>query len=277
MHTHTTASDGMNSPSDNVRMAKQKGLSAVAITDHDTVAGVSEALQAGEASGITVVPGVEISTSAEGIDIHVLGYFIDHEDPVLLRRLQELRAVRERRNERIISNLQKLGVPLTMEEVLGRLSPDRREGESVGRPHIADALVAKGFADSVRDAFDNYLAEGAPAYARVNRISPQEAFVWIREAGGAPVLAHPGIYGNDLLVRSLLVNGQPAGLEVYHSDHSAEDEQRYREMAECFKLIVTGGSDYHGMRQGAVFHGEIGNRTVDAAAVKRLKEWRDGR
>ncbi|WP_138493120.1 PHP domain-containing protein [Paenibacillus pinistramenti] len=272
LHTHTTASDGLNSPGDNVRIAREKGLSAVAITDHDTAAGIDEALAAGEELGITVVPGVEISTRAEDTEIHVLGYFINHRDPLLLERLQGLRETRGRRNEAILANLQQLGVLLTMEDVLNELGRELKEGESLGRPHIAAAMAAKGYAADIRDAFNRYLAEGAPAYAPAARISPLEAFAWIREAGGVPVIAHPGIYGNDDLVLKLIESGRPGGIEVYHSDHSPEDERRYGEWAERFGLIATGGSDYHGVRNGSAFHGDLGGRTVSMQVVCQLKE-----
>ncbi|GGA21754.1 PHP domain-containing protein [Paenibacillus physcomitrellae] len=272
LHTHTTASDGLNSPADNVRMAKENGLAAIAITDHDTVAGIDEALEAGKKLGMVVVPGIEISTRVDDTDIHVLGYFINHHDPVLKQRLSELRNAREQRNEAILTNLQKLGIPLGRGDVLKELGRELQEGESLGRPHIAAVLVAKGYAADIRDAFDRYLAEGAAAYANVPRIAPQQAFEWIREAGGAPVIAHPGIYGQDALIQSLLESGKPAGLEVFHSDHSPEDEQRYGEWAARYGLIATGGSDFHGSRNGTVFHGELGSRTVTLQVVKLLKE-----
>lgn len=271
LHTHTRASDGMNTPEENVRLARERGLAALAITDHDTVAGVEEALQAGERFGITVVPGVEISTMAGGQDIHVLGYYVDYRNEVLLTRLSKLRETRERRNELIIANLQKLGIDITMEEVIRGLGRPLRPDESIGRPHIADALVRKGHAETMRDAFDRYLAKGAAAYASQPRISPEEACKWIREAGGAPVLAHPGLYEDDQLVRSIIEQAKPVGIEVYHSDHGAEEEARYMAMAEEFGLIVTAGSDYHGVRQGQVFHGDIGNHRISIDVLEHLR------
>lgn len=269
LHTHTRASDGMRSPADNVRLAAEKGLAAVAITDHDTVAGLAEALEAGAAAGITAVPGIEISTRAGGKDIHVLGYYMDFENLEFLQRLESLRNARGHRNEAIIGRLRELGIGITMEQVIaGRgLKP----GESVGRPHIADELVRLGAAADMRDAFDKYLAEGAAAYVSVPRVSPEEAAEWIREAGGTAVLAHPGLYGDDELVRSILDRAAISGLEVYHSDHGHEEEQRYSLLAAEYSLIVTGGSDYHGERQGVVFHGDIGARTVTADVLPRLQ------
>lgn len=271
LHTHTQASDGMQRPADNVRLACEKGLAAVAITDHDTVAGVAEALEEGGRCGIVVVPGVEISTRAGGKDIHVLGYYIDCRDEVFLKRLNDLRSTREKRNGRIISRLQELGVQITLEEVVAGLGRDLRPDESVGRPHMADVLVSKGYAKDMRDAFDRYLGEDAPAYVSVPRISPKEACGWIREAGGAPVLAHPGIYGDDDLVRRILEEAKPAGIEVFHSDHGRAEEERYLTMADQYGLIVTGGSDFHGARQGIVFHGDIGSRSVPVSVLGELK------
>ncbi|MCH1640686.1 PHP domain-containing protein [Paenibacillus timonensis] len=272
LHSHTQASDGMNKPSENVRLAKEKGLTGLAITDHDTVAGIGEALLAGKELGVDVVPGIEISTRAAGKDIHVLGYYMNFDDDRFQARLARLRSVREERNGLIIAKLQELGVSITLEEVKAGLSRPLRPDESLGRPHIADALVRKGYAVDMRDAFDRYLAEGKPGYASLPRIAPEEAIAWIREAGGAPVLAHPGLYGDDKLVRSILERGKPDGIEVYHSDHGPEEEIRYAAMAEQYGLIVTGGSDYHGVRQGVVFHGDLGGRTAPPGTVERLKQ-----
>lgn len=271
LHTHTRASDGMNAPAENVRLAQEKGLAAIAITDHDTVAGIEEALAAGQQYGITVVPGVEISTVAAGRDIHVLGYYIDTGNERLLGRLQGLRATREARNELILEKLHGLGMPLTLREIKEGLGRPLRPDESIGRPHIADALVRRGYAENMRDAFDRYLGEGKPAYASVPRIAPEEAMQWIREAGGAPVLAHPGLYGDDELVKRIIAAGRPAGIEVYHSDHGPGEEQRYAEIAQRLDLIATAGSDYHGVRQGVVFHGDIGSRTVPLSTLEQLR------
>lgn len=265
LHTHTTASDGMQSPAENVRIAKAAGLAGVAITDHDTVAGVQEALQEGEKLGITVVPGVEISTVLEGKDIHVLGYFINHQDPIFLERLADLRATRDRRNEMLIAKLQQLDIDITMEEVIAGLGRELAPDETVGRPHIADVLVKKGYATDMRNAFDLYLGAGGKAYVNPPRIEPLTAVQWIREAGGTPVLAHPGLYDDDTLVERIIQETKISGVEVYHSDHHELEEIRYQKLAEKYQLIVTAGSDFHGARQGVVFHGELGGRrtTID--------------
>jgi predicted metal-dependent phosphoesterase TrpH len=271
LHTHTQASDGMQAPSVNVQLAKDRGLCAVSITDHDTVAGIEEALVAGEKYGIIVVPGVEISTRSGGKDIHVLGYYVDHKDEIFLQRLVKLRETRQLRNGRIIDKLQRLGVNITLDEVIIGLGRPLLPDESLGRPHIADVLVHKGYATDMRNAFDRYLAEGAQAFISEPRISPEDACQWIREAGGTPVLAHPGLYGDDTLVRDIIKRSTPAGIEVYHSDHGKEDESRYLAMATEYNLIVTGGSDFHGARQGVVFHGDIGSVTISIEVLEQLR------
>lgn len=270
LHTHTTASDGLHKPSENVRMAAEAGLAAIAVTDHDTVAGLEEARAAAKAHGIELVPGVEISTAYDGQDIHILGYYADDRDPVFLDRLASQRKVRDSRNERIVAKLNELGVPLTWEAVLDAAGRDRGPDETVGRPHIAEALLRMGAVASLQEAFDRYLAEGRPAYVLPPRISPAEAIAWIHEAGGAAVIAHPGLYGADEAVEALLSTGGADGIEAYHSDHSAEDESRYAEMAARLGVLATGGSDFHGERKGRVYHGPIGWRTADARVVEAL-------
>ncbi|MEK4329111.1 PHP domain-containing protein [Paenibacillus sp. FSL R7-0297] len=271
LHSHTQASDGMQPPAENVRLAYEKGLAAVAITDHDTVSGIAEAVEAGKRLGITVVPGVEISTRTGGKEIHVLGYYIDTEQELFLSRLEQQRNTRLGRNEAIIDKLRGLGIEISMEQVLSGMGRELKPDESVGRPHIADELVRLGAAADMRDAFDKYLAEGAAAYVSPPRITPETACRWIQEAGGAAVLAHPGIYGDDELVRMILETGALRGIEVYHSDHGPSEHERYLALAEEFGLLVTGGSDFHGARQGVIFHGDIGSVHVSTAVLEQLK------
>jgi 3',5'-nucleoside bisphosphate phosphatase len=269
LHTHTTASDGMFAPEVNVRLAKEAGLAAVAITDHDTVAGIPDALIAGQTYGIIVVPGVEISTAAGGKDIHILGYGISSDDPVLLERLLSLRNVRNNRNDEILARLDKLGLSVTRDELETAAGKSRRSDGSIGRPHIAQVLVDKGYTANIWEAFDRYLGEGKPAYASPPRISPSEAITWIHDAGGTAIIAHPGLYADDPLVIALLDAGAD-GLEAFHSDHDPEMEWRYEEWALSRGKIVTGGSDFHGIKEGVSFHGAIGSRSVDVSITKRL-------
>lgn len=201
----------------------------------------------------------------------MLGYYVDHIDPLFQKRLAGLRDTRAKRNDLMIERLNQLGLSITMEEVIAGLGRPLQPDETVARPHMADVLVDKGYASDMRDAFDRYLGEQAPGYVAVQRIAPETACDWIREAGGTPVLAHPGIYGDDALVRKVIKEAKPTGIEVYHSDHGPAEEERYTAMAEEYGLIVTAGSDYHGARQGVIFHGDIGNRTVPVKVLELLK------
>lgn len=268
LHTHSTASDGTGSPADNVRLACEAGLAAVALTDHDTTAGIGEALAEGERLGIRVVPGVELSTMQDRLEIHVLGYFVDWRDLRWQERLGLQRDARNRRNAMIIERLNELGTPITMEEV--ERAAVRAPGGSIGRPHIAAAMVARGYVSTTAEAFERFLGSTGAAYVRIPRPTPLEAVQWIHEAGGAAVIAHPGLYGRDELAEALLLGGAD-GIEAYHSDHGPDDEARYAAMAERHGVIATGGSDYHGVRGGEVFHGPLGGRTVAAAVVDLLE------
>jgi len=265
LHTHSTASDGTGSPSDNVRLAREIGLAAVALTDHDTTAGLEEALEEGARLGIRVVPGIELGTMQDGVEIHVLGYFLDWRDARFQERLHSQRNARSRRNAMIIERLNELGMPITLEEVERAAA-----GGTVGRAHIAEVLIERGYVSSFAEAFERFIGNKGAAYVRVPRPTPREAVEWIHEAGGAAVIAHPGLYGRDDLVEALLGAGAD-GVEAYHSDHGPEDEARYAAMAAEFGVMVTGGSDYHGVRGGKVFHGPMGGRTVDAAVVDLLE------
>jgi predicted metal-dependent phosphoesterase TrpH len=271
LHSHTTASDGVYPPSENVRRAKTAGLQAVGITDHDSVAGLGEAINEGKRIGIEVVPGIEISTSHEGQDIHMLGYFIDYENTSFLKRLEQLRDIRDKRNEMMVNKLQELGIKITLEEVNAR-KPGRKEGENIGRPHIAEVLMEKGIVSSLEEAFEGFLGREGKAYVNPPRIPPEEGMRIIRAAGGVPVLAHPGLYNDDELVVDLINNHRLQAIEVFHPDHSEEDEKRYRQLAERYLLIITAGSDFHGERNGTTFHAPIGTKTVSYEAVSQLKQ-----
>lgn len=269
LHTHTTASDGFHSPADNVRLAQAAGLAAVAVTDHDTVAGVAEAQAEGERLGVIVVPGVEVSTAIGRLDIHVLGYYCDLNDQRFLSRLQQLRDARSVRNEAILRNLRKLGLAITIDDVLRCKGTTPDGGRSIGRPHIADALVERGAVASRKEAFDRYLGKGAAAFAQIERITPEQAAGWIHEAGGTAVLAHPGLYGNDDEVERLAA-GALDGIEVFHSDHSPEQEARYAALAGRYNLITTAGSDFHGARNGESYRAAIGSKQAPLDVLNQL-------
>jgi 3',5'-nucleoside bisphosphate phosphatase len=221
-------------------------VTALAITDHDIMTGVEEAITAGKHCGIEVIPGVEISSIIGQSELHILGYFLDWQDPVLHERLKTLRDSRHRRNPQIIERLQALGINITYEEVRSLAGSD-----SVGRPHIARALMDKHVVSSAKEAFDRFLADGKPAYVPRDLPSPAEAIQWITAAGGLAVLAHPTwvkLADRSLieLVRELKAAGLD-GVEVYYSTHAARQTREYLSLAQQLGLLVTGGSDFHGL------------------------------
>lgn len=269
LHTHSTASDGLNPPADNIKLAKEAGLAALAVTDHDAIGGIDEAIEAGKGLGVEVIPGIEISTVEKGQDIHVLGYFINHQDQQFLKTLSELQDVRDKRNEMIIDRLNELGIKITMDEVLAKI---KRADANVGRPHIAEVLMDKGIIQTMEEAFDIYLGKDGKAFVNPIRISPEEGIDIIKKAGGVPVLAHPGIYDDDEMVVRLIKYGL-VGIEAFHPDHDENGERKYKEMAERYGVLATAGSDFHGSRAGVMFHAPIGAKTVDYELVEKLKSF----
>jgi len=275
LHTHSTASDGSFPPAEVVRLAKEAGLKAMALTDHDTTDGLAEAVAAGEKLGVEVIPGVEISAQYTDDSMHVLGYFLDYRSGRLEDRLGVLKQSRKERNPKIIAKLNALGVSITLEQV-ERISG----GGQVGRPHIARALLESGYVSSMQQAFDIYLKNGGKAYVAKFRFPPAEALEMIREARGVPVLAHPFTLGlgsagalKELLL-DLKAHGL-AGIEVFYSEHSPEQEALFLKLARELGLLVTGGSDFHGANKPGVSVGKIRSRdrlTYDL--VIALKEWR---
>jgi predicted metal-dependent phosphoesterase TrpH len=246
LHLHTTHSDGSFSTREVMAFAKQAGLTALAITDHDIVEGIAEATAIGAELGIEVVPGVEISSRLGESELHILGYFLNWTDPLLAQRLSTLRDSRHTRNPKIVQRLNELGIPITYEDVRALAGT-----ESVGRPHIARLLMEKKFVTSAKEAFDRYLANGRPAFVDRELPEPAEAVRWIREAGGVPVLAHPtwvrtSVEGLRTLVRGLKEAGL-GGIEVHYSTHTPSQTTEYLELARQCDLLVTGGSDFHGV------------------------------
>jgi len=271
LHTHTTASDGLMAPRDSVALAASLGLAGLAITDHDTVAGVAEAVETGAALGVDVIPGVEISTKFEDEDVHMLGLWIDPADPTLIARLESNRDVRRGRNAKIVDKLCSFGFDVTLAEAEA-IAAERRGGgdRSVSRPHLAELLVRKGYVSSVQEAFDVYLDANGKAYVSVDRIPPETAAAWIRDAGGVAVLAHPGLYRRDDAIVAALADAVD-GIEAAHADHDERLERKYRALAERYGLAATAGSDFHGVRDGAAYHAMLGSRTVDRETIARLE------
>lgn len=267
LHTHTKASDGTCEPAENVRLAKEAGLAVLAITDHDTVAGIPEAMEAARALGVEIIPGVEVSSVGKGQDIHVLGYFVPYEDPAFEERLFRLRETRHERNQLLIARLQELGIDISLEKVYRR---KQGTDKNIGRPHIAEELMELGVVSTIAEAFDKYLGKGGAAYVNPPRITPQEAITLIKEAGGVAVLAHPGLYDDDELVQELIVFGLD-GIEVNHPDNDEVQKMRYSKWAAQYGLVVTGGSDFHGWRGEEPFHAMLGSHTAGMDAVEQLR------
>lgn len=245
LHAYTTASDGDHTPTELVRHAADVGLTALGVTDHDTTAGLHEALEAGKRYGVEVVPGIELSAKIEKGQCHLLGYGIDPDHAGLNARLQDVIDKRNSRNARIVEKLQALGIPITLEEVEAEAG-----GEVVARPHFARLLMEKGVVGSMQEAFDAYLAKGAKAYVDRERLTQEEAIRLIHEAGGVAILAHPNNLKEDTakteaIIRALQSLGLD-GIEARYNRHTPEDTAHYLALADRLGLLTTGGSDFHG-------------------------------
>lgn len=243
LHLHTTASDGLLTPRELVARVAAAGISTMAVTDHDTVAGLAEAREAAAARGITLVPGIEITAVDGGRDVHVLGYFFDPASRPLEQFLEAQRTDRVRRIRAMADRLAALGCPVEVEPLV--TSATSQSGRSLGRPQLADALVASGFARDRTDAFDRLLGNSGPAYVPRQGATPAAVIALIARAGGIASLAHPGLLKDDACIPGLASQGLVA-LEVRHSDHDPETEARYRALAAVLGLAVSGGSDFHG-------------------------------
>ncbi len=268
LHVHTTRSDGTFTPSEVVELARRRGLSVVAIADHDTMDGVPEAARAAAGTGLEVVPGIELSAEHDGLSVHVLGYFLNPEHPELREELERLRAGRERRGERMVERLRELGYPVSFDRVR-EIAGDA----PIVRPHIARAMVEAGVVPAEADAYTRELiGDGGRAYVAKHALHPLRALDLIRRAGGAAVLAHPGMWGVQAevpegLIRALAEGGL-AGLEVDHPDHRPEQRSRFRRLAEDLDLVSTGASDCHGTRFDPV---RLGTETTDPEALAALR------
>lgn len=263
LHLHTRFSDGTLTPQELVSRSKKAGLSAIAVTDHDCVLGIAPAMEAGAQEEIEVIPGIELTAEHKGIEIHMLGYLLDHRCPALTERIKILDKNRVERVHKMTAKLNELGVPLKPEDVFSIAGPG-----IVGRLHVARALLEKGYTSSVHEAFQKYIGDKGPAYVLGFRFSPQEAIALIKEAGGVPVLAHPYLMHDDELIPEFVACGL-MGLEVYYPEHSQGMANYYLETAKKYKLLVTGGSDYHGQIKPGV---KLGCIKLDYGFVEKLKE-----
>jgi predicted metal-dependent phosphoesterase TrpH len=262
LHAHTFHSDGTAAPGEVVRLAKEAGLRAVAITDHDTTAGWEEAREAGRALGVEVIGGAEVTARFPGRAMHVLAYGWDVRDPAMQALLREIRAGRDARNPRILDRLAALGCAVSIDDVHAEA-----RGEAVGRPHIARALVKKGYAPDVRAAFSLFLRDGGPAYVPTETVEPAQVIATVAAAGGVAVLAHPkqlrleGPLAPEALVRDLAAAGL-GGVEVWHPSHDAVQRAAWLELAKAHGLVPSGGSDFHGANKPDVRIG-TGDGTID--------------
>lgn len=263
LHTHSTASDGNLAPADLVRQASERGLSILALTDHDTTLGLADACRAGELRGVYVIRGIELSTDVPSGEIHILGYGIDPAHDELQSTIARLRDASLSRIDRMVARLAELGYRLPE----GSVHPSA-DGASIGRPHVARAMIAAGYVASVGEAFDRFLGRGQPAYIKRERQQPAEAVALVRRAGGLPVLAHPGTVAELDVALPELINAGLAGLECYYGEYTDDQRRALAAVATQHGLLATGGSDYHG--EGFRAGRELGGVDIPQAGLDRF-------
>lgn len=262
LHIHTCFSDGADTPEQVVSIAREKELRCIAITDHDILDGIEPALEAAQGTGLEVIAGVELSTEYNGADIHILGYCFDRHNTLLKERLQMFRDVRVARVKKMAEKLRGLGMAITEEDIFSLSGSD-----AVGRPHVAQAMVNKGYVRTTAEAFDAYIAEGCPAYVAKYKQTPHEAIDLVRQAGGVAVMAHPMVTMRDELIPGFVKAGL-GGVEVYYPNTSKKVIAFYEGLADKHGLIKTGGSDAHGRYRD---YSPIGMVRVDYSVVEQLK------
>jgi len=263
LHIHTVYSDGTYTPTEVVEKAKELGLAAISITDHDSVSGVEEAIRAGEKLGVEVVPGIEMSSDAGEDEIHILGYYLNWKDKIFLTQLQVFQEDRAKRNQRLLKRLKELGMKLDHWEIKN-IAPKG----VVSRLHIARLMVKNGYVSSIGEAFEEWLNAGKPAYIKRMKVSPFEVIQLILKTDGIPVFAHPYLSKRDDLIPEMVKRGL-MGIEVYHSVHDTKAISHYRKIAEEYHLLITGGSDCHGEGKGEILMGTV---DVPASILEKLKK-----
>ncbi len=243
LHIHSTASDGKLTPADVVREAAGRGLSFIALADHDSIDGIAPARAAASAfPGLKVIPGVEISTDVPEGEVHILGYFIDYNDPEFLAALAGFKKSRLQRGQKMVAKLEKLGISIDWQRVM-----EIAGTSTIGRPHIAQAMLEKGYVTSFKQAFNEYLGHNRPAYVEREKMTPREAAGLIIKAEGLPVLAHPLTLPDPEAMTMELKAGGLVGIEAYYNGYTPEEISRLLALAQRHKLLATGGSDYHGL------------------------------
>jgi len=275
LHVHTNKSDGTFSPEEAVDYACTLGLSAIAITDHDTVLGIQPAMVRGDKYGIEVIPGIEISAewveNGEELEVHMLGYFIDYRNSSFQKRLYELSCLRMKRAEIILGKLRGRNIKIDMEELKEFLQPSEAGTPWVGRLHIAQAMVKKGCVKSINRAFDQYIGNGKCCYVPKHQLTPEGAVQMIKEMNGLAVIAHPGLLNQDFsasLIRRLVKNGLD-GIEIYYPEHSPTTVRNMEALAVENNILATGGTDCHGFAKGNILMGTI---DVPYELLEKMKE-----
>lgn len=264
LHVHTTYSDGQYSPEQVVDLAVRTGLDGISITDHDGVNGIDKAIERSSIyNGFLVIPGIEFSCDYNGEEVHILGYYIDYSSNELIDILKILNEERIKRGQRIIYELNKIGLDISIDDV-----KKYTENSFIGRPHIANTIVEKKYADNIKDAFNRYLIQGRPGYVKRYKLSIDKTVQLIKDIGGIAVLAHPGLLKDSEAIFYSIDNGID-GIEAIHSKHSKVDTQRFINIAKDNSLIVTGGSDFHGGKFSD--DNSLGKYYVDISHIEILK------
>jgi predicted metal-dependent phosphoesterase TrpH len=266
LHLHSICSDGQDTPEELVETAVKAGYNVISITDHDSVAGIPRALEAARDTHIEVIPGIELSAIESTDDIHILGYFIDYHDPEFLKKIEFFKDKRRERAEKIVKNLNRVGLDIQIETVL-RIA----HGAPIGRPHIAEALLAEELVETYSEAFFRYIGSDGPAYVPKYEVKPAEAIQLILRYGGIPVIAHPGVFDRDDLLFELKAAGL-MGIEAIHPFHSQEKQKFYCDLARKLGLIITGGSDWHGHGRSSNFKKLTTLRSVPKSSIDQMKE-----
>jgi len=267
LHLHTTYSDGSFTPEELILKAKKLNYSAIAVTDHDTVAGLEEAIQLGKKYDLETVPGIEFNTSYKNNDIHILGYYINKKSKKLLSLLNKIKKERKERIEKMIKLLDKeYNFKITMQEIKNISS-----NNIIGRGHIARLLTEKNYVDTWEEVFDKYIGRGEPGYVDRNKISPFEAIDIIKQANGIPVIAHPGLIGNQQIIDQL-INYGVTGIEVFYPEHNKRMTDKYKNIADKNELLITGGSDCHGPKNKEGI--KLGKIKLDYCYLNELKKFK---
>lgn len=267
LHCHSTASDGLLTPAALVTYASERGVSTIGLTDHDSTSGVATGMAIGAELGVTVIPGVELSSEIEGLQAHILGYFIDPASESLQREFEWMNRGRRERIGRIVQNLNAAGIPVDLESVLAGAGDG-----TIGRPHVARVLVTNGYAESVSDAFARFLIRGTPGYAISEKITPEGAIQAINRAGGVAVLAHPWSTKDPLAAVERLAPAGLTGLECYYGEYTQPVRDDLAKLASRFGLIPTGGSDFHGPGVKSVDLGAVNVPPESVAALRAAAE-----